>query len=44
MAEHALRLTDAGAALSEIAREMGVEQKTAKGLLADAKYWRSRLC
>ena len=44
MADHALRLADGGAVLSEIAREMGVEQKTAKGLLADASYWRARLC
>ncbi|TLP67104.1 hypothetical protein FEE96_07085 [Parasedimentitalea maritima] len=44
MADHALRLADSGAVLSEIAREMGVEQKTARGLLADADYWRARLC
>ncbi len=44
MADHALRLADAGAVLSEIAREMGVELKTAKGLLADSEYWRVRLC
>ena len=43
MADHALRLFDAGAALSEIACEMGIEQKTAKGLLMDADYWRARL-
>ncbi|PCJ05871.1 MAG: hypothetical protein COB16_14335 [Rhodobacteraceae bacterium] len=43
MADHALRLSYAGAALPEIAREMGVEQKTAKGLLSAADYWRVRL-
>ncbi|KAE9627950.1 hypothetical protein [Parasedimentitalea maritima] len=44
MADHALRLSDAGATLSEIASEMGVEQKTAKSLLAGADYWSVRLC
>ncbi|UWQ47292.1 hypothetical protein [Leisingera aquaemixtae] len=43
MADHALGLWDAGASLTEISREMGIEQKTAKGLLADADYWRVRL-
>lgn len=43
MADYALRLSDAGAPLSEIACEMGVEQKTAKGLLGAADYWRERL-
>ncbi|MFY0309650.1 hypothetical protein ACFMBG_07105 [Leisingera sp. D0M16] len=43
MADHALLLWDTGASLDEIAREMGVEQKTAKRLLDDAEYWRARL-
>lgn len=43
MADHALRLYDAGASLNEIAREMGIEQKTAKGLISDAGYGRSKL-
>lgn len=42
-AAYALRLTDAGACEAEIAREMGVELKTVKGLLDLADYWKTRL-
>lgn len=44
LADHALHLSDGGAQLPEIAHELGVEQKTAKGLLDAADYWRERLC
>jgi len=44
LADHALRLNDGGAQLSDIARELGVEQKTAKGLLDAADYWLCKLC
>ncbi|MDE4304005.1 hypothetical protein PXK30_03665 [Phaeobacter gallaeciensis] len=43
MADHALRQWDAGASISEIAQEMGIEIKTAQGLLDQADYWRNRL-
>ncbi|NSY36852.1 hypothetical protein [Leisingera sp. ANG59] len=43
LADHAFRQWDAGANITEIARELGIEPKTAKGLLDDAGYWRKRL-
>jgi len=43
MADHALRQWDAGASVAEIGREMGIEIKTAQGLLDQADYWRDRL-
>ncbi|MEO3480295.1 hypothetical protein AAFO90_21850 [Phaeobacter sp. CAU 1743] len=43
MAEHALRQWDAGACISEIAKEMGSEIKFAQRLLDAADYWRERL-
>jgi hypothetical protein len=42
-ADHALRLSNAGATQAEIASEMGVEQKTVQSLLDVADYWRLRL-
>ncbi|MCD9147802.1 hypothetical protein [Pseudophaeobacter flagellatus] len=42
-ADHASRLSDAGATQAEIANEMGVEQKTVKSLLDVASYWQQRL-
>jgi hypothetical protein len=43
-ADYAQQLTDAGASEGEIAKEMGVEPKTVRGLLDVADYWRPRLC
>lgn len=43
MADHVLRQWDAGASMGEIAQEMGIEIKTAQGLLDQAEYWRSKL-
>lgn len=43
-ADHALRLRDAGASQAEIARELGLEQKTVQSLLDAADYWYPRLC
>ncbi|MEP1328989.1 hypothetical protein [Pseudophaeobacter sp.] len=43
MADHAMRQWDAGASLAEIAQEIGIEIKTAQGLLDDAEYWKDRL-
>lgn len=43
-AAYAQQLADAGASEGEIAKEMGVEPKTVKGLLDVAVYWKSRLC
>lgn len=42
-AVYAQQLTDAGASEGEIAKEMGIEPKTVKGLLDVASYWRPRL-
>jgi hypothetical protein len=43
LADHAMRLSDGGATASEIALELGLEQKTAVTLLDAADYWRERL-
>jgi hypothetical protein len=42
-ADYGLRLSDAGASETEIAKELGIEPKTVKGLLDVAGYWRERL-
>lgn len=43
-ADYAQGLADAGASEAEIAKEMGIETKTVKGLLDVADYWRPKLC
>lgn len=43
-ADYAHGLADAGASEAEIAKEMGIETKTVKGLLDVADYWRPKLC